>query len=471
MADQWTPIPINGKLYENLDDTQLRQGYAALENAFINENGGLSRFWGFETFCTLPDNGRVYLHEWRGSMVAATSKGRFYTVEKSGTANDKTAVPVAGDRRVVFARTEDELVMTAGRKPVRFAGHLTELLSPDAPDSTHCGYLDSYLLLTERDSGRFVHSPAGEYRTFDPLDTFAAEGQPDNIEGMIITPFREVLLGGDRSFEQFERLTTGSLPFFRRWAIGEGLSAPYTLLFADNATFCINRNQEFVRFSGQVTQPVSNDIGAVLETVDDWTDAWVGGFPDQPLDVFGQRFILLQIPNATNPYGTKGLTYLYDYRNRRWTSLYGWDNALARPVRFPVWSHWSIDGNVYLGGDGVIYRLTRSAHSFAGGVNRMMCRTAHIGEGGPVEVTNLRLRVKRGVGSTTVQPKILLRAKRDNKNWTNWKEKGLGKAGDGWLYIEFGGFGAGHSFQFEWYVTDDCPVEISGLQAILEKVD
>lgn len=473
MADNWTPIPINGKLYQNLDETQLRQGYAALENCFVNENGGISRFWGFETFCTLPDNGRVHLHDWRGDLVAATSKGRFYTVDKRGNATDKTLVPVAGDRRVVFAKTEDELVMTAGRKPVRFAGNETQLLSEDAPDATHCGYIDSYLLLTERDSGRFIHSPAGEYRRFDPLDVFSAEGRPDNINGLIVTPFREVLLGGLDSFEQFERLTTGTTPFFRRWAIGEGLSAPYTLLFADNAVFCVNKAREFVRFSGQVTQPVSNDIGKFLESLPEeaWEDAWGGGYPDQPLDLFGQRFIMLQLPNAMNPYGTKGVTLLYDYRNKRWSFLYGWSNDLARPIRLPIWSHWSINDEMYFGGEGVIYRATRDSYDFAGGINRMYGRGAHLGEAGPIEITNLRMRLRRGMGSNTTQPKIRLRAKRDNKAWTNWKEKGMGRAGDGWMYIEFGGFGAGHSFQFEWAITDDCPVEISKMEALIEKVD
>jgi hypothetical protein len=471
MATPWVQIPINGKYYANLDETQINQSHLALENCFINEAGGISRFWGLEVFATLPDNGRVYLHEWRGDLVAATSKGRFYVVDRNGNPEDKTAAPVAGDLRVIFAKTEDELVMTAGRKPVRFAGHRTELLSRDAPDATHCGYIDSYLLLNERDSGRFIHSPPGDSRTFEALDTFSAEGQPDNIDGLLVTPFRELLLGGTASFEQFERLTTGDIPFFRRWAIGEGLSAPYTLLFADNAVFCVNRSREFVRFSGQVTQPVSNDIGYLLETIDNWDEAWVGGYPDRPFDVFGQRFTMLQMPHATNGYGTKGVTLLYDYRNKRWSSLYGWDSARALPARFPAWSHWTINDEVYLGGEGVIYRLVRNGFSIAGQPQRMLTRTGYIGESGPYEIANLRLRVKRGMGGNASEAALYLRAKRDNKAWSNWKRKGLGRAGDGWQYLEFGGFGVGHTFQFETYATDDCPVEIAKLEAVVEKAD
>ncbi|WP_341893735.1 hypothetical protein [Ferrovibrio terrae] len=471
MAIEWSPIPLNGKLYGNLDEIHAGQSHSALENCFINEAGGISRFWGFEVFCQLPDNGRVHLHEWRGDLVAATSKGRFYTVDRLGVAIDKTSVPVAGDRRVIFARTEDELVMTAGRKPVRFAGQETELLSPDAPDSTHCGFIDGFLLLNERDSGRFIHSPPGDTRTFEPLDTFAAEGQPDNIDGLIVTPFRELLLGGSSSFEQFERLTTGDIPFFRRWAIGEGLSAPYTLLFADNALFCVNRGREYVRFSGQVTQPVSNDIGLVLETADNWEEAWTGGNPDRPLDVFGQRFVLLQLPHALNAYGSKGLTLLYDYRNKRWSSLFGWDQSQARPVRYPIWSHWTINDETYFGGEGVIYRLKRDSYSNAGGISRLYARTGFIGDSGPYEICNLRIRVKRGVGSHTAEPSISLRVKRDNKAWSNWKQKGLGKAGRGFQYIEYGGFGTGHSFQFEIMATDDCEIEISKMEAVVEKAD
>jgi len=467
MTDKWTPLPISGKLYENLDETQLRQGFSALENCFVNENGGHSRFWGLQEFTTLPDDGRVYLHDWRGDLIAVTSRGRVYRVNRAGQVEDMTGVPVSGGRRVIFAKTEDELVMAAGRQMVRFAGRPTEILSEDAPEATHVAYIDGFLLAVERDSGRFYNAEAGATRSWSPLDVFSADGKPDNIDAMIVTPFRELILGGIDSFEQFERLATGDAPFFRRWAIGEGISAAYTMIFADNAVFCVNRSREWIRFSGQVTQPISNDIGLMLESIDDWTDTWTGGYPDRPLDIFGQRFVLLQMPNARNAYGTKGVTLIFDYRNKKFSHLYGWDYGMARPVRWPGWSHWAFDDQMYVGGEGKIYRFVKNDYWLAGAPTRMLGRTSHVGEGGPVEIQNLRMQVKRGVGGNATQPLIKVRCKRDNKTWTNWKEKGLGKAGDGFMFLEFGGYGIGHSFQFEWSITDNCPVEIRKVEAII----
>ena len=40
----------------------------------------------------------------------------------------------------------------------------------------------------------------------------------------------------------------------------------------------------------------------------------------------------------TNVYGTKGVTGVLDYRNKRWSFLFGWDRGSALPVRWPGWS-------------------------------------------------------------------------------------------------------------------------------------
>lgn len=468
MATPWRDIPLPTKLFLNVPEEDLTRAHAAIENAFINEANGQSRFPGLTEVCDLPnDNGRVYLHEWRGSLVAGTSNGNLFRVDRNHTPENVTDVPISGDKRIVFARTTNELVMAAGGPLIRYDGaRKTEVLAEEAPDSSFVAFIDNYLVAIEEKTGRFRHCEPGDFRNWPALDVFTADAVPDIVHGIIATPFRELLICGPESTEQFERLANANAPFFRRWGVAEGVLAPGTITFADDAAWWLNQHREFVRVSGQSSEPRSDDLGLVLEGVgdDELVDAWAGGYPFKPLHIAGQKFILLQFPNALNPYETKGLTFIYDYRKKKWTTLYGWDAELGLPARWPGWSHWSIYGNVYVGGEGKIYRLDKTSFTNGGTLQRMLGRTAHFSDLGEIRIDNLRLRLKRGAGTNATEGTISLRAKRDNKNWTSWKRKGLGRAGQNEMFVEFGNFGCGHTWQFEWFVTDNIPVEVQLLQ-------
>lgn len=468
MADTpWQDIPLDARLYQNVDEAQLSRAYAALENCYVNDAGGISRFPGLTLFKQLPDTeGRVYLHDWHGDLIGATSDGRVFALDQDGNATDRTGVQLSGGKRVVFAKTEDELCMAAGGPILRLANRRTEVLSDDAPNATHIGVIDGYLVAAEVGSGRFMHSGAGAYRQWDPLDVFTADSEPDDVNALVITPYREIMLFGPESSEQWERLSTGDTPFFRRWGIGESLFGPYLMVHGDNALFLVNGRKEVVRVSGQSSAPASMEIGRVLQRIpdEDWSEAWIGGFSREPLSIDGQTFVVVQIPGAVSPYGTRGLTYLHDIARKRWFTLYGWDDNEGCPTRWPGWSHWPLWGRVFVGGDeGKIYEFDVASFAHAGDVQRMLVRTAHFGSA-ENELTNLRLSIKRGLGTTSAQSTIELRCKRDNRPWSRWVKKGLGKAGDRFPVIEFGGFGAANSFQFEMKVTDNVAIEILKLQ-------
>lgn len=465
---QWKPVDLSAKLFQNIDPAALRKSSAALENCFINEAGGHSRFPGLKAFVTLAGNSPTYLYGRKlpiGDMFAV-SNSRVYRIDREGNFTDVTGVPVSGGRRVMFAETDDELVMAAGAEIIRFAGDLTEILSPDAPLSTHVDYIDGYLLAVEVHSGRFQNSTPPHFRTWDPLDTFSADGKPDELNALLVTPYREVIATGTDSVEQFERLPSGSVPFFRRWSAGEGILAPYTLCAVDQGTYAVNERYEFVRFTGQSSEPRGDDdIQLTLEKADDWTDAWA-----VPMQIKGQKFILLQIPNATNAYGTKGITCLYDYRQKKWYNLYGFANGV--PTKWPGCSYLEIWGRRFVGAEGRIYEFDTDVYTNVGQVQRVLGRTAPMDAWGPCFVDNVRMRVKRGVGTSSDEddepPKIAFRAIRDGGRATKWKYKSLGRPGDDYNTIQFGAMGHAEStWQFEWFVTDPVNVEIVKLEAEL----
>lgn len=470
MPELWQPLPLNKGLFANLDQDAITGAMTAIENGFVNEKGGHTRFPGLIERVDLGDPAKVYLNDLAGDLIAANAKGQVFRIDRNFKATNVTGVPSSGGRRTIFAKTDNELLMASGGPILRLRNLKTELLSSNAPLATHVGWIDGYTIATEINSGRFFHSGAGTPDLWNPLDTFNADGNPDNVNSMLVTPFRELMLGGSNSIEQFERLPTGTVPFFRRWAVGDGVKFPYVLLFADNAMWTINNLTEMVRFSGQLSTAQSDDIGRMLEQVDDWTDAWMGGYPDRPLHIVGQKFLLLSIPNATNPYGTKGITLLYDYRNKRFSTLYGWDAANGVPRGYPATSHWTLWNRVFVGGAGKIYELSDTVYNNGGELQRWLVRSSHVANGFQDEIKNFRIRVKRGIGSSSAEPTIRVRCSRDGRAFGPWITRGLGKAGDRQQYKFFGGFGIGNSFMWEFSSADDCRIDLISAEVLSEPV-
>lgn len=459
MATDWVPLPLDKPWFANVDADAVVQFQTAVENGFQNELGGHTRFPGLIERADLGGQAPVYLHDFDGDLIAATN-GQVHRIDRNYTATNVTGVPAAGGRRVIFAKTDQALLLAAGGPIVRLRAATTEPLSSGAPLASHVAWMDGFTIAVEINSQRFFHSGAGTPDQWDPLDTFAADGSPDNINSLIVTPFRELMLGGKDSIEQFERNATGDVPFFRRWSIGDGVKLPYTIVFADNAVWTINAMTELVRASGQTSQSASSDIGRLLESIDNWEDAWLGGYPNKPLYTLGQKFIVLQAPNATNVYGTKGVTLVYDIRAKRFFSLYGWDTDIGEPTRWLGWSHWPLWNKVFVGGLGKVYELTTDTYYNGGQLTRWLVRTSHMAAGSGALINNFRLQIKRGGGSNTTAPTVRVRCARDSRPFGPWITRSLGRAGQRLQMLEFGSFGGGSTFQFEISSTDDCGIDL-----------
>lgn len=464
---KWTPLPLDQPLYKNADPDAVVGFQTAMENGFLNDQGAQIRFPGFVDFATLDDNGRVFLNDINGNLIASTDKGFVYRIDPAGNVTRLPGDSVSGGGRTVFAKSDREMFMAAGGPIVRLRQEKTELLSGAAPLATHVGWLDGFVIAAEKGTGRFYHSTAGTPDEWDPLDTFSTDSNPDIINALIVTPFRELLISGPASMEQFERDVGADVPFFRRWATGSGVSLPYGMVFADNALWAVNELSEVVRIAGQVPEVVSEKIGVLLEAIDDWRDAWMGGFPDRPLHALGQKFLILQAPRATNAYGTKGVTLLFDYRNRRWSELYGWDDARGLPTRWPGWSHWRLWNRTFIGGEGRIYELATGTFAHAGATQRWLVRTARLQSGHQAHVNGFRLHLKRGGGGNTDEPFISVRCSRDGRPLGNTIRRGLGRAGHANPVIEFGAFGIGSTFQFEISSGANCDIQLIKAEAMV----
>lgn len=462
---QWADFDWSKPLYANADEAILTQAVATVENAVTNPAGGMSRFPGLTMFAGFAGD-RPYLTEWNGDLYAATDHGKLFRVSRSGAVADVTGVPISGGRRVIFEAADDRLLLAAGGPILQLIGNKTEILAANAPETSHVAYIDGYLIAIERWTNRFRHCPPGEFTVWNDIDVFSANAKPSPIHAAMVTPYRELLLGGPKHIEQFERLPNGEQPFSRRWTTGEGVAYPYTLVADKTGTYGVNPQNQFVRFAGQVSQDQGETIGMLLSNIDDWTDAWAASVP-----VDGDMYCVLQAPMATSPYGEPGVTLLLSLGTKRWSFLYGHDRDRGTAVRYPAWSFATAWGRTFVGVPGGVAVLDAKQFENLGQPSPFVIRSGHVDKFGPSRIDNLRIRVKRGVGSRTDRAPLLgLRVNRDQEGFDQWQWEPLGVEGENHAIMHFGPQGCADTWQFEIRVTDPVDVQFVSMQIQVERL-
>lgn len=452
------PVPLSAKMLSNVDEASLNNENARLENCYINDVGAVSNFPSLVEYVDIPGDLPTILYPWKGDLIGV-SGGRVYRIDPNNAAyTDVTGAYVSGSGRPIFADTGDDLLMAAGGAIARLRGSNTEQLSKEAPDSTHVAYVDGYVIAIENRSGRFQHTSPGVYTAWNPLDIFSAEGKPDNINAAIISEFGELMMAGVDSIEQFDPAPNGTRPFFKRWGLSSGIYAPYTLVAADNRLWGVNKEREFVAYASQSGAIASGDIQSSLSKIDNWKDAWA-----QELLIDENRFIVLQMPYATNIYETEGVTLLLDYRRGRWYNLYGWDSNKELPTRWPGWSFAQIGEKRFVGGNGKIYTLGGNAGLY----QRHLWRSGHITVRGNYQfrVNEMRIRMKRGTmdSNSTRDDIIALRINKDNRGFSRKMQHSLGKYGERDMIIRFPGLGIADTWQFQIESAGTSKLEIKNV--------
>jgi len=468
---EWVDIELNKKLFKNVDGDSLTRAYGALENCFVTEANGISRFPGLVEFSDLKSDGDIHINRFGNNMIAVGTDGRSFIVDTLGTSTEIDGPQVLGGDRTSFAKTRDGLMMAAGDQIIRYDGKKNTVLSPDAPLSSFVGFVDGYVMAVEKSSGRWQHTTLNNIDVWPGINTIAVDGSDDNINAMLVTPYNEIMFSGEESIEQYERFPGGASPFFRRWSISDGISEPWTLCWASNSVWGLNERLEFVRLTGQLSKTASDNIQKeiedryILSDLGSLDKAWAAA-----VYIKGQKFIILQSPEASNEYGTKGFTVVLDIRRGDWFEIFGWNDKLGVPDLWPGRSIFRLWGKTFVGGVGKIYEFSNTTYQNDGNVQRAYIRTAHFDTLSTVRINKVKLTIKRGVGSYTANPKIMFRTNFDNKGFNNIQYRDLGLAGNRTMIIEFGAQGMGDTYQFEIACTDNVEFELRRFQLDVSKV-
>lgn len=253
----------------------------------------------------------------RGAAVMAgvlyvVSGSAVYSISSQGVGTALTGT-VPGSERVRMSTNGTDLVIVRPFDGSLYKTQGATVTQED--DSTYTGwtakdvdFIDGFLVFRRPDTAQFFNSGLNEV-SFDALDIATAEGQPDNLVGLIVD-HREIFLPGERSCEIWYNAgnTTGS-PFSRspNGLLEIGCAAAYSPGKFDNTVGWLADDRTVRRLNSTTPEKISHlGIDAVIQRMATVDDAFA-----LPYSQEGHLFYALTFP-------MEGRTLVYDATTREW---------------------------------------------------------------------------------------------------------------------------------------------------------
>ena len=470
---QWKDLPFTGDPYANVDEVELTELSAVVQDAYVNELGHTVKRPGLTDFVDFGTSQGVYgLYWWDAKkVVMAVSAGRTWKItDSTGTKTELTGATLATATPVTFATDGTTLVMANGGQMVTtpLAGPLAVMADAQAPtDVTHVAWLDQYLLANDGSSGKFQFSKTGDITDWAALDFATAEGSPDDVTGLFVS-YREIALVGRDSVEIW--VNDGVTPFSRLPGafIERGCAAPYTFKKISDPQLgdtwmWLDSQRRFVKLSNRTPLYISNPFDKLIQSL-----LFVGDAVAEVMEIAGIPLYVITFPIAAT-------TLVYNYQKQSWSKCGYWDSAIADYRRYRGVSYcFARDWNLHLVGDwtnGKIYTSDRSMFSDSGNVIRTLRRTGFITHGSLQRKRSkaVRIRCKRGVATATVtDPQIMLRWRDRNGSWSGEHWKSLGQVGQYEFEVVYHQLGEYRARQYEIIHSDATEFILVSAQELVE---
>lgn len=332
----------------------------------------------------------------------------------------------------------------------------------DAPTTvSHVEFLDGYILAINPATNRFYWSDVNAGTSWNSLSFASAAGSPDLITSLKVYN-REVYLFGQRSVEIWEN--DGTTPFARipGGFIQSGCAAPHAVLQDENSLYWIDENRRLVRFAGKQVERLSTKFDRELQQLSSVSDGVA-----MKMQIDGYVFFIFTFKSANR-------TLVYNQTTNDWCEFGLWSNSDAS------YSRWI--GNCYCYAEKwglhligrrdrlTIAEVSRSFATDDSDVIRLARLTGHIDYGtGKTKMCNeVRFRAKRGAGLSSGTPKLMMRYKIDNMNWSNIKEFSLGNVGEYNIVVRDVRRNHYRTKQYEFSATDAVDVVFTNAEEDIE---
>ncbi len=299
---------------------------------------------------------------------------------------------------------------------------LTQISDIDFPGASDVDFIDGYFVISVPNTNEFAISALYDGLTWDPLDFARAEGQPDDIVGIVVD-HREIWLMGQETTEVWFNSGNVDFPFERASGtfLQRGLASRDSIAQIDNTLFWVGDDGIVYRANGYnptrvSTHAIEDQINKSIGT----TDLIAFGYSQK-----GHAQYVLKKPNQW--------TFVYDVATGLWhercsceredykvsTFAQAFDRLLAGD---------DTTGNIYF------FDLENPGTEDDGIVVSRMAAPPLFANEESAFLNALVVDFQRGVGNTIGQgsdPVVMLRYSDDaGLTWSSEKWRSLGKIGE-----------------------------------------
>jgi hypothetical protein len=257
-----------------------------------------------------------------GDFMYAVCGNKLYKIDAAYTATELGSI--AGTGPVSMADNGTQLAIAANGPGYIYnatTNVFQQVTTPGYPGAVTVGYLDGYFVFNQPDSQLIWVTSLLDGTVIDPLDFASAEGDPDDVVGIIVD-HREVWVFGTNTVEVWYNAGTADFPLQRiQGAFNEiGCAAPYSIAKMDNGLFWLGKDARghgmVFRANGYSGQRISTHaVEWQIQQYSDMSDA-IGYTYQQD----GHSFYVLVFPSADT-------TWVYDVATQAWHERAGWHNG------------------------------------------------------------------------------------------------------------------------------------------------
>lgn len=480
-------VPLFTPAYRNVDETELTDKSYILNDAYVNEMGSTVKRPGLSTFVDIglgsnrPVSGLFWWPQ-KECVIAVVNDyvaGKIYKITYSAGTVTATDVTTNGPGvgTPTFSTGNDSNVSTptlygilAGTRPAAptfskgtgtTVSNFAYIADADCPTSvSHLAYIDGYVLMSNN-TNRFFWCDLNAPEAFTASSYASAVGNPDYISALKIVN-RLIYLFGPLTTEIWEN--DGQSPFSRvaNGFIETGIGAPHSVVIDESTIYWLNHERHFVAAQGnnikRFSTPYDKEISS-FSSVSDCLGARI--------EIDGQPFLVFQFPTVAR-------CLVYNIARQEWHEWRYWNETTGEYEAFLGQSHCYVPtwGKHLIGSRkaSVIYELTPSTKTDAGGVIRTQRRSGHIDYGTLARKRSreLRLRVKRGEGGASATPKLVFRWRDNNRVWSNEHHVSLGDLGESEHVVRLRPMGIFRTRQYEITMTDAVSLNYGAAEEDIE---
>lgn len=422
---------------------------------------------GLTTFATLPGVSRGM--RCVGEVLYAVHGETLSSVDAFGTATTLGAV-LGGircvltdgfipdtSRQVIIGTSERGYVYdtVTGFAEITDANFVTRAV-PTAPV-----YVGGYYVWPTADG--ILWSDISDPMVYPALNFRSAETVTDGVVTIALV-FGDVWIFGTRSIEVV-RLTgaAGADAFALAQTIDYGAAGPYAIAQADNGLFFVDAKRRVYRANGFTPQRVSGHQVEQFLTRQPFLDGtWMFSYVDR-----GHEFVGL-----TTPFGE---THLYDCATQEWSRRQSFELSIWRVNTHALCYGYNLFGDYT---NGSIWRLDQAALVEGADplVRELFTGFVHA-DSDPLFVSTVDLVAEVGTSAQTgaieaTDPVIEMRYSDNGAHqWTNWKQKPLGKIGEYLTRVRWMRLGRTRQRIFHFRITDPVRADLIAVSLAGEKGD